>query len=76
MIGRKDVEAAWGLIRPHVRRTPVIELPAGSLGFGVRGALQGVLQLVDAAQAVTLGGAADEDVEEFLAQIAHARFLA
>jgi threonine dehydratase len=34
MIGRKDVEAAWGLIRPHVRRTPVIELPAGSLGLG------------------------------------------
>jgi threonine dehydratase len=34
MIGRKDVEAAWGLIRPHVRRTPVIELPAGSLGVG------------------------------------------
>ncbi len=32
MIGRKDVEAAWRLIRPHVRRTPVIELPAGSLG--------------------------------------------
>jgi threonine dehydratase len=33
MIGRKDVEAAWSLIRPHVRRTPVIELPAGSLGL-------------------------------------------
>ncbi|GEP59344.1 threonine/serine dehydratase [Reyranella soli] len=32
MIGRKDVEAAWSLIRPHVRRTPVIELPGGSLG--------------------------------------------
>jgi threonine dehydratase len=32
MIGRKDVEAAWSLIRPHVRRTPVIELPKGSLG--------------------------------------------
>jgi len=29
MIGHKDVEAAWGLIRPHVRRTPVIELAAG-----------------------------------------------
>lgn len=33
MIGRKEVEAAWSLIRPHVRRTPVIELAAGSLGF-------------------------------------------
>jgi threonine dehydratase len=32
MIGRKDVEAAWSLIRPHVRRTPVIELSEGSLG--------------------------------------------
>ncbi len=32
MISRTDVEAAWSLIRPHVRRTPVIELPAGSLG--------------------------------------------
>ncbi len=32
MISRTEVEAAWGLIRPHVRRTPVIELPAGSLG--------------------------------------------
>jgi threonine dehydratase len=29
MIGRKDVEAAWSLIRPHVRRTPVLELPPG-----------------------------------------------
>ena len=36
MIGRKDVEAAWSLIRPHVRRTPVIELPAGSLGARAR----------------------------------------
>jgi threonine dehydratase len=33
MIGRKDVEAAWSLIRPHVRRTPVIELSKGSLGL-------------------------------------------
>ncbi|MGZ3339134.1 MAG: threonine/serine dehydratase [Reyranella sp.] len=32
MIGPSDVEAAWRLIRPHVRRTPVIELSAGSLG--------------------------------------------
>jgi threonine dehydratase len=33
MIGRSDVEAAWTLIRPHVRRTPVIELPKGTLGI-------------------------------------------
>lgn len=32
MISRTEVEAAWGLIRPHVRRTPVIELVAGALG--------------------------------------------
>src|SRR5262249_59761537 len=32
MIGRGEVEAAWQLIRPHVRRTPVIEVPAGVLG--------------------------------------------
>lgn len=32
MIGRSEVEAAWRLIQPHVRRTPVIELAAGSLG--------------------------------------------
>jgi threonine dehydratase len=32
MISRTEVEAAWSLIRPHVRRTPVIELAAGSLG--------------------------------------------
>ena len=32
MIFRTEVDAAWGLIRPHVRRTPVIELNAGSLG--------------------------------------------
>lgn len=40
MIGRKDVEAASSLIRPHVRRTPVIELPAGSLGLGCALALK------------------------------------
>ncbi len=40
MIGRSDVEAAWSLIRPHVRRTPVIELPAGSLGLGASLALK------------------------------------
>jgi threonine dehydratase len=33
MIGRAEVEAAWQRIRPHVRRTPVIELPAGTLGL-------------------------------------------
>lgn len=33
MISRTQVEAAWGLIRPHVRRTPVIELAAGALGM-------------------------------------------
>jgi threonine dehydratase len=32
MIGRPDVAAAWSLIEPYVRRTPVIELPAGSFG--------------------------------------------
>lgn len=40
MIGRSDVEAAWSLIRQHVRRTPVIELPAGSLGLGASLALK------------------------------------
>ena len=40
MIGRKDVEAAWSLIRPHVRRTPVIELPAGALGLAASLALK------------------------------------
>jgi threonine dehydratase len=30
MIGRREVEAAWQRIRPHVRRTPVIELSAGT----------------------------------------------
>lgn len=32
MIGRSDVEAAWVRIKSHVRRTPVIELPAGAVG--------------------------------------------
>ncbi len=32
MIGRAEVEAAWGRIKSHVRRTPVIELPAGTFG--------------------------------------------
>ena len=40
MIGRTDVEAAWRLIQPHVRRTPAFELPAGALGLGVPLALK------------------------------------
>jgi threonine dehydratase len=40
MIGRREVEAAWQRIRPHVRRTPVIEVPAGALGVGVPLALK------------------------------------
>lgn len=40
MIGRKDVEAAFSLIRPHVRRTPVIELGKGSLGIAALLALK------------------------------------
>ncbi|MDP2333616.1 MAG: serine/threonine dehydratase [Reyranella sp.] len=40
MISRTDVEAAWGLIRPHVRRTPAIELKAGSLGIAAPLALK------------------------------------
>ena len=40
MISRTDVEAAWGLIRPHVRRTPVLELAAGSLGIAAPLALK------------------------------------
>jgi len=33
MISRKDVETAWARIRDHIRRTPALELPAGSLGL-------------------------------------------
>ena len=40
MIGRQEVEVAWRLIRPHVRRTPVIELPAGALGVAAPLALK------------------------------------
>src|SRR5688572_20414599 len=40
MISRTEVEAAWSLIRPHVRRTPVIELKVGSLGIAVPLALK------------------------------------
>jgi len=40
MIGRKEVAAAWQRIRPHVRRTPVIELPAGTFGLAIPLALK------------------------------------
>ncbi len=40
MISRKEVEAAWGLIRPHVRRTPVLELSPGAFGIAVPLALK------------------------------------
>ena len=40
MIGRREVEAAWQLIRPHIRRTPVIDLPVGALGINSRLALK------------------------------------
>jgi threonine dehydratase len=35
MISRSDVEAAWARIRPHVRRTPAIDLPPGTFGMAV-----------------------------------------
>ena len=48
-----------------------------AVGLGQRRRLQRMLELVDLAQAVAARGAADEDVQEFLAQgIAHAPFLA
>ncbi len=40
MISPSDVEAAWALIRPHVRRTPAIELAAGAFGIGAPLALK------------------------------------
>jgi threonine dehydratase len=40
MIGRKEVAAAWQRIRPHVRRTPVIELAAGTFGVAAPLALK------------------------------------
>ena len=40
MISRKEVEAAWGLIRPHVRRTPVLELGPGLFGIAAPLALK------------------------------------
>jgi threonine dehydratase len=33
MYSKADVDTAWALIRRHVRRTPVLELPEGSLGL-------------------------------------------
>ncbi len=40
MISRQHVEAAWRLVRPHVRRTPCIKLTPGALGVGVPLALK------------------------------------
>ncbi|WP_421995300.1 serine/threonine dehydratase [Reyranella sp.] len=40
MIGPREIEAAWRLIQPHVRRTPVVELAAGTLGLAVPLALK------------------------------------
>jgi threonine dehydratase len=40
MVIRTDVEAAWRLIQPHIRRTPALELPAGALGVAAPLALK------------------------------------
>lgn len=40
MISRHDVEAAWSLIRPHVRRTPALELATGTFGLSAPLALK------------------------------------
>src|SRR5258708_15070593 len=40
MIGRSDIEAAWRLVQPHVRRTRAIELSAGTLGVAAPLALK------------------------------------
>lgn len=40
MTSTKDVEAAWRLIRPYIRRTPAIELVGGALGFAAPLALK------------------------------------
>lgn len=32
MIGRDDIHAAYNRVRPHIRRTPVIDIEAGALG--------------------------------------------
>ncbi len=40
MIQRQQVEAAWDRIRPHVRRTPAIDLEAGAFGLAAPLALK------------------------------------
>jgi threonine dehydratase len=40
MISRRDIEAAWIRIRPHVRRTPALELAAGTFGLAAPLALK------------------------------------
>ena len=40
MIGTRNVEAAWRLIEPYIRRTPSIELVEGSLGVAAPLALK------------------------------------
>lgn len=40
MISAKDVEAAWDLVRPHVRRTPVLDLGTGAFGIAAALALK------------------------------------
>ena len=49
-----------------------------AVGLGKRGGLQGMLQLIDLAQAVALGGTTDENLQELLAKavVAHVFFLA
>ena len=39
-VAANDVAAAWRLIRPHIRRTPALELPAGMLGVAAPLALK------------------------------------
>ncbi len=34
MIGRPEIEAAHARVRPHIRRTPVLDVEPGALGFG------------------------------------------
>lgn len=40
MISAKNVEAAWDLVRPHVRRTPVLDLGTGAFGVAAPLALK------------------------------------
>lgn len=40
MISREHVETAWSRVRPHVRRTPALELTTGMLGLTVPIALK------------------------------------